>query len=90
VVICPGGGYERLAYVIRGTQLAKWFNAIGVSAFVLNYRLPNSPDLIQRKIAPLQDVQRVIKIIRTNAARWGMEKDKVGFRVHQPGDIWLP
>lgn len=35
VLICPGGGYERLAYVISGTQLARWINAMGVSAFVL-------------------------------------------------------
>ena len=47
VLICPGGGYERLAYIISGFQLAKWFNTFGVTAFVLNYRLPNSPDLQQ-------------------------------------------
>jgi acetyl esterase/lipase len=78
VVICPGGGYERLAYVISGTQLAKWFNAIGVSAFVLNYRLPNSPDLKQREIGPLQDAQRAIKLVRKNAARWGINPGKIG------------
>src|SRR5471030_3221223 len=38
VVICPGGGYDHLAYVISGTQLAKWYNTMGISAFVLNYR----------------------------------------------------
>ena len=36
VLICPGGGYERLAYQILGVQLAKWFNTLGVAAFVLN------------------------------------------------------
>src|SRR3990170_6686459 len=80
VLICPGGGYERLAYVISGTQLAKWFNAIGISAFVLNYRLPNSPDLLQREIGPLQDAQRAIKIIRKNAVRWGIKPDKIGMQ----------
>jgi acetyl esterase/lipase len=78
VVICPGGGYERLAYVISGLQLAKWFNTMGVSAFVLNYRLPNSPDLKQREIGPLQDVQRAIRFIRANAAKWGIDREKVG------------
>src|SRR4028119_1719916 len=63
VLICPGGGYERLAYLISGTQLAKWFNTIGISAFVLNYRLPNSPDLKERQIAPLQDAQRAVRVI---------------------------
>jgi len=78
VLICPGGGYERLAYVISGTQLAKWFNSIGISAFVLNYRLPNSPDLKQREIAPLQDAQRAVKIIRANAEKWQIAADKIG------------
>ncbi len=78
VLICPGGGYERLAYVISGTQLAKWFNSIGVSAFVLNYRLPNSPDLKQREIAPLQDAQRAVKIIRANAEKWRIKSNKIG------------
>ena len=78
VVICPGGGYERLAYVISGLQLAKWFNTMGISAFVLNYRLPNSPDLKQREIGPLMDAQRAIRHIRANAAKWGIDPDKIG------------
>lgn len=85
VLICPGGGYERLAYVISGTQLAKWFNTMGISAFVLNYRLPNSPDLIQREIAPLQDAQRAMKIIRSNAGRWGIKADKIGVQGSSAG-----
>ncbi|MBA3600109.1 MAG: alpha/beta hydrolase [Acidobacteria bacterium] len=78
VLICPGGGYERLAYVISGTQLAKWFNSIGISAFVLNYRLPNSPDVRQREIAPLQDAQRAMRVIRANAEKWQIKPDKIG------------
>lgn len=85
VLICPGGGYERLAYVISGTQLAKWFNTIGVSAFVLNYRLPNFPDLKQREIGPLQDAQRAIKIIRANAVRWKINPAKVGIQGSSAG-----
>jgi len=78
VIICPGGGYGQLAYVISGTQLAKWFNSMGVSAFVLKYRLPNSPDLKERQIAPLQDAQRALRIVRANADRWGVKPDKIG------------
>jgi acetyl esterase/lipase len=85
VVICPGGGYERLAYVISGFQLAKWFNSIGVSAFVLNYRLPNSPDLLEREKGPLQDAQRAIKYIRSNAKLWGIKTDKVGIQGSSAG-----
>jgi acetyl esterase/lipase len=78
VVICPGGGYERLAYIISGFQLAKWFNTMGITAFVLNYRLPNSPDLIQRETGPLMDAQRAIRHIRANAVKWGIKTDKIG------------
>src|SRR5436190_1962353 len=35
VLICPGGGYERLAYLQSGYTLAKWFNTYGINAFVL-------------------------------------------------------
>lgn len=85
VVICPGGGYERLAYIISGTQLAKWFNTLGISAFVLNYRLPNSSDLKQREIGPLQDAQRAIRYIRANSAKWGIQKDKIGIQGSSAG-----
>lgn len=78
VVICPGGGYERLAYQISGIQLAKWFNSIGISAFVLNYRLPNSPDLQHREIGPLQDAERAMRVIRSNAEKWQIKSDKIG------------
>lgn len=85
VIICPGGGYERLAYVISGTQLAKWFNTLGISAFVLNYRLPNDPDLKDRSTAPLQDAQRAIKVVRANAAKWGIKPDKIGMQGSSAG-----
>ena len=78
VLICPGGGYERLAYQVSGTQLAKWFNTLGIAAFVLNYRLPNSPDLKKREIAPLQDAQRAMRVIRANAEKWQIKPDKIG------------
>ncbi|HEY0462360.1 MAG TPA: alpha/beta hydrolase [Pyrinomonadaceae bacterium] len=78
VLICPGGGYERLAYRISGAQLAKWFNTLGVSAFVLNYRLPNSADLRQRETGPLADAERAMRVIRANAAKWQINAAKIG------------
>ena len=78
VIICPGGGYQRLAYNAAGLQMAKWFNTFGVSAFVLKYRLPNTPHLQNRQIVPLQDAQRAMRLIRANAARWGIAPDKIG------------
>jgi Esterase/lipase len=78
VLIIPGGGYARLAYVISGTQLAKWFNTIGINAFVLLHRLPNSPDVIDRSLVPLQDAQRAIRIIRSKAAEWHVDSARIG------------
>ncbi len=78
VLICPGGGYRWLAYDVSGFQLAKWFNTIGVSAFVLKYRLPNSPDLIEPDKGPLQDVQRAMRLIRSRAKEWGIDPEKIG------------
>ena len=42
VIICPGGGYRSLAYYWEGTDVAKWFNAQVIAAFVLKDRLPLS------------------------------------------------
>ena len=78
VIICPGGGYQRLAYNASGLQIAKWFNTFGVSAFVLKYRLPNAPHLQNRQIIPLQDAQRAMRIIRAHAQRWGILPDNIG------------
>lgn len=78
VIIIPGGGYSKLTYDEGAFQIAKWMNTLGISAFVLNYRLPTSPDLIQKEIAPLQDLQAAIKYIRKNSAQWGISSDQVG------------
>lgn len=78
VIIIPGGGYSKLTYDEGAFQIAKWMNTLGISAFVLNYRLPTSEDLIRKEIAPLQDVQASIKYVRKNAAQWGISPDQVG------------
>lgn len=78
VVILPGGGYHHLTYVLGGTQLAKWFNTLGVNAFVLNYRLPHSPDLEDRTLGPLQDAQRALRLVRSRAEEWGVDPGRVG------------
>ena len=78
VLIIPGGGYARLAYEISGYQLAKMFNTIGVHAFVLAHRLPGSPDLKEPYIAPLEDAQRAIRVIRAMADSLGIEPDRIG------------
>ncbi|WP_121357642.1 alpha/beta hydrolase [Flavisolibacter nicotianae] len=78
VLICPGGGYERLSYIYNGFNFARWFNAHGINAFVLLYRLPHQQDLKVRELGPLTDAQRAVKFLRANAGKWGLAKDKIG------------
>ena len=77
VILCPGGGYHHYAHVST-FQVAKWFNTMGISAFVLISRLPHSPDLVERSKAPLQDAQRAMRLIRANAQTWNINPDKIG------------
>jgi dienelactone hydrolase len=78
VIICPGGGYTILAAGHEGTDVAKYFNSIGVNAIVLKYRIPNDANQIDKSIAPLQDAQQAILLARTNADTWGIDKNKIG------------
>jgi len=74
VVVCPGGGYARLASDHEGKQVAEWLNSFGVSAFVLQYRLGPR----YRHPVPLQDAQRAIRLVRSRAAEWGVDPARVG------------
>lgn len=78
VVICPGGGYAGLSMVKEGQKIAEKFNEIGITAFVLKYRLPSDRIMIDKTIGPLQDAQRAIQLVRQNAARWKIDPAKVG------------
>ena len=78
VVICPGGGYQGLAYDWEGTDVAKWLNSLGIAAFVLKYRLPPSKSLIDPHRVPLMDAQRAMRIVRHNASSWNLSREKIG------------
>jgi acetyl esterase/lipase len=72
VIVCPGGGYHILAWDLEGTEIATWLNKNGFTAFVLQYRVPDKKD------GALQDVQRAMRIIRKDAAKYGIDPDKIG------------
>lgn len=78
VIICPGGGYWVLAAGHEGADVAKRFNEMGVTAFVLKYRIPNDETMVNKEIGPLQDAQRAIQIVRENAKEWGINKNTIG------------
>lgn len=71
VVICPGGGYQILAVNHEGTEIAQWLNALGYTAYVLRYRVPDNRE------GALQDVQRAIRIAR--AENPGKQVGVMGF-----------
>jgi acetyl esterase/lipase len=77
VIIAPSGGYA--VWVDEGADVARAFNKIGVTAFVLKYRLPNDEIMIDKTIAPLQDAQQALVIVRKRAAEWKIDPNKVGF-----------
>lgn len=78
VVVCPGGGYSILAYEWEGTEVAKWLNAHGIAAIVLKYRLPDARTSVTPYKTPLLDAQRAIRMVRANAAKWNVQKNKIG------------
>jgi len=78
VIICPGGGYIGLSMVGEGSNIAEAFNKIGVTAFILKYRLPSDSIMVDKTIGPLQDAQRAVQLVRQNAAKWNIDPNKVG------------
>ena len=98
IVICAGGGYGVEAISLEGYRVARWFNKVGVSCYVLKYRLP------QQKLPPggvpwpLQDVRRAVQIIRAHATQWHIDPHHVGVMGFSAGGSlaalsgvhWLP
>jgi acetyl esterase/lipase len=77
VVICPGGGYARLAMDHEGRQIAQWLNSLGVAGFILQYRHRHSGAGYGHP-APLQDAQRAIRMVRSRAGEWNVDPGRVG------------
>jgi acetyl esterase/lipase len=78
IIICPGGGYSGLAMGHEGYQVAERFASIGVTAFVLKYRLPNDAIMTDKSVGPLQDVQQAIYNVRKNAEKFNVDPAKIG------------
>lgn len=73
VIICPGGGYVRQSTRREGEQYAHWLSTLGITSFVLTYR--------QQEFghpAPLRDVLRAVRLVRSQAARFKVQPDRIG------------
>lgn len=100
VIVVPGGGNRYLSWRKEGTQVAKWLNSIGISAFVLKYRVVTSPVGAQRYESFLRyyydavaggqrmqsaDIQRAVSVLRDSAHRYGLRRDLVGVLAFDTG-----
>jgi len=77
VVVCPGGGYNILAWNKEGVEVAEWLNRLGVFAAVLKYRVPRR-DPQRPHWEPLQDAQRAIRLVRQHAEQWNVDPHRIG------------
>ena len=77
VIVAPGGGYNILASKHEGTDVCEWLNEIGVTAVLLKYRVPRRKDLGKHH-APMQDAQRAVSLVRSRAAEWQIDPDRLG------------
>ncbi len=73
VIICPGGGYQVLAVEKEGSDVARWLNGLGITAFVLRYRLKD-----WGHPAPLRDALRALRLVRSRAEEFGVRADRIG------------
>ena len=73
VIICPGGGYAYLSNAREGIQYANWLSTLGVTAFVLKNRVTD-----YGHPAPLQDVLRAVRLVRSRAAEFKINPSRIG------------
>jgi len=78
MIICPGGGYARLAMDNEGSDIAEWLNQNGITGIILKYRLPNDTIMKNKTIGPLQDLQEAVRIVRRRAVEWKIDPGKIG------------
>src|SRR5215472_2289550 len=74
VIVAPGGAYRELAADLEGREVADWFSARGITAFVLRYRLGAK----YQYPVPLEDAQRAVRYVRANAAKYGIDPERIG------------
>lgn len=77
VIVCPGGGYNILAYDLEGDEVCEWLNNIGITAVLLKYRVPVREGR-PRYEAPLQDLQRALGYVRAHAEKMNVDPGRIG------------
>ncbi len=78
VIICPGGGHSILAFNHEGTETAEWLTTLGVTGIVLKYRVPTRTPNGDRWKAAVQDAQRAVSLVRSQAEELGLNPKRIG------------
>src|SRR6187431_1739906 len=78
VIILPGGSYRGVSIVKEGHDVARAFNDIGTTAFVLKYRTPSERHMLDKTRGPLQDAQQAIHVVRDRADEWRIDRSRNG------------
>src|SRR5262249_23488507 len=80
VLIAPGGGYNFLSWDHEGEDVATWLNALGITGIVLKYRVPvgQGQSRDEPSLAPHQDAQRALRLVRSKAKEWGIDPKRIG------------
>jgi acetyl esterase/lipase len=84
IVILPGGGFSKVVPDLEGTEAAEYFNKHGVTAFVLSYRTTEDKQT-PGWIKPRQDAERALSLVRSQAERYGLKKDRIGLLAFSAG-----
>lgn len=78
VIIFPGGGYRGVSILKEGYDVARAFNEMGVTAFVVKYRTPSDRHMKDKRTGPLQDAQQAVATVRKEAAKWQIDPARIG------------
>ena len=77
VVVFPGGSYRILAIDLEGTEVCDWLTSIGVTCILVKYRVPDTGPY-PKSAAALQDAQRALGLVRSHAAEWKIDPQRIG------------
>lgn len=79
ILVLPGGGFAKVVPDKEGSEASPWLNKLGISVFVLRYRTNEAAAKSEAGwIRPIQDAQRSLRLIRSNADKWKIDASKVG------------
>src|SRR5882672_2943635 len=78
VVICPGGGHRTLVYNAEGADAANYLTSLGITAFVLKYRLFREENSPYKQENAIEDGRRAMQLVRKNAAQWNLDTTRIG------------